>query len=91
METEIAKSVDIIKSGKDIIEAMSRLLVDLPDSVKVSTISSENTVIFSLRVDPNDIGKVIGKGGRNIAALRHLIYAYSSKHNQRAMLELVEG
>jgi predicted RNA-binding protein YlqC (UPF0109 family) len=56
----------------------------------VSTISSDSTVIFSLRVDANDIGKVIGKGGKNIAALRHLIYAYSSKHNQRAMLELVE-
>lgn len=91
MVTDIPTSGDIIQGGKNIIEAMSRLLVDLPESVRVSTIASDNTVIFSLRVDANDIGKVIGKGGKNIAALRHLIYAYSSKHNQRAMLELVES
>jgi predicted RNA-binding protein YlqC (UPF0109 family) len=80
----------IIQNGKEMIESMSRLLVDAPEAVQVSTISSDSTVIFSLRVDRNDIGKVIGKHGKNIAALRHLIYAYSSKHNQRAMLELVE-
>lgn len=81
---------DIEVAGKEMILSVVKNLVDSPESVTIESVRSTNTVIFSLKVNPADAGKIIGKNGKNISSLRHLIYAYTSKHQQRALLELIE-
>ena len=56
---------------KELIEFIAKLLVDKPDNVIVEeTTPDENTIELTLKVDKSDIGKVIGKYGRNVNAIR---------------------
>ena len=57
---------------KEFIEYLVKALVDNPDEVNVTQIDGEKTVIFELRCNQSDIGKVIGKQGRTIKAIRTL-------------------
>ncbi len=75
---------------KDFIEYVVRALVDHPDEVQVSELGGERTVIFELRCNRDDIGKVIGKNGKTISAIRTLLTSAAAKDNRRAMLEIVE-
>ena len=53
-------------------------------------IDSERAVIFELRLNQTDIGKVIGKSGRTITAIRTLLTSAAAKQGKRAMLEIIE-
>ncbi len=75
---------------KEFIEYLVKALVDNPDEVNVTQIDGEKTVIFELRCNPSDVGKVIGKQGRTIKAIRTLLGSAAAKANMRAMLEIVE-
>lgn len=75
---------------KELIEYITKSLVDLPESVEVRAITGEKTTVYELRVGDGDLGKVIGKHGRTIRAIRTLLSAASTKSNQRAMLEILE-
>ncbi len=75
---------------KEFIEAIAKKLVDNPDSVDVNYIQGNSTGIIELRVDPADVGKVIGKSGRTANALRTLLSAVASRHNQKIVLEIIE-
>ena len=75
---------------KEFIEYLVKALVDNPDEVNVTQIDGEKTVIFELRCNQSDIGKVIGKQGRTIKAIRTLLGSAAAKANMRAMLEIVE-
>jgi len=75
---------------KEFIEYVVKALVDHPNEVSVTQIDGEKTVIFELRCNPSDIGKVIGKSGRTIKSIRTLLGAAAAKANMRAMLEIVE-
>jgi predicted RNA-binding protein YlqC (UPF0109 family) len=75
---------------KELIEAMARALVDNPEQVKVSEIEGEMTSIIELRVAKPDLGKVIGKQGRNIDAMRTILSAVSMKIRKRVILEIIE-
>ncbi len=77
-------------SLKELIEFIARALVDEPDEVEVSDISGEQTVVLELRVAKNDLGKVIGKQGRTVKAMRAILNAASSKVRKRADLEILE-
>ncbi|MGD8244478.1 MAG: KH domain-containing protein [Anaerolineae bacterium] len=74
---------------KDLVEYVAKTIVDEPDQVHVSEIEGENSVILELRVGPNDMGRVIGKGGRTANALRRLVRVLAAKQNKRATLEIV--
>ncbi|NDC22629.1 MAG: KH domain-containing protein [Proteobacteria bacterium] len=65
-------------------------LVDEPGSVEVKSHMSNDTVVFRIVVSKKDLGKVIGKQGNNIHSVRRILFAFSSKYKQRAVLELVE-
>jgi hypothetical protein len=65
-------------------------LVDYPDAVEVRQLDGETTCILEIRVAPQDIGKVIGRQGRNIAALRTLLHAVGAKERKHTLLEIVE-
>ena len=70
---------------------MVRSLVDKPDEVKVVVNESDNTRIYELSVGEGDLGKVIGKKGKNVNALRTLISAATAKEGgKRAILEVIE-
>ena len=64
---------------KEMIEIITRALVDQPDAVFVTEINGSHTSIVELRVAKEDIGKIIGKQGRTADALRTLLNAASSK------------
>ena len=70
---------------------MIKAIVDLPDEVKVIVNESENTRIYELAVGEGDIGKVIGKKGKNVNALRVILSAATAKEGgKRAILEVIE-
>ncbi|MDP8215534.1 MAG: KH domain-containing protein [Candidatus Euphemobacter frigidus] len=75
---------------KELIEYIVKSIVDSPESVNVTQIDGESTIVFELRVQQDDVGKVIGKKGRTINAIRTLVNATAAKSNMRAMLEIVE-
>lgn len=77
-------------SLKELIEYLARALVDNPDEVSVSEISGEQTVVLELKVAKDDLGKVIGKQGRTVKAMRALLSAASAKLRKRADLEILE-
>ena len=75
---------------KELIEFIVKSVVDYPENVIVTQIDGESTVVFELRVRQEDTGKVIGKKGRTINAIRTLLNATAAKAGMRAMLEIVE-
>ena len=75
---------------KDFVEFIVKHLVDKPEDVRVTELSSEHTIVYEVRVDQGDYGKVIGKKGSHAQALRWLLTASSTKKGKRAMLEILE-
>ena len=76
-------------SMKDLVEYVAKAIVDEPEQVHVSEIEGENSVILELRVAPNDMGRVIGKGGRTANAMRRLVRVLAAKRDKHANLEIV--
>ena len=75
---------------KDLIKEIVQALVDQPDQVSVSEVVGDNTTVLELKVAKSDMGKVIGKQGRNAQALRTILSAASGKTRRRHVLEIVE-
>jgi predicted RNA-binding protein YlqC (UPF0109 family) len=75
---------------KELVDFIIRALVDQPDDVVVTAVAGEKTSVYELRVGEGDLGKVIGKHGRTIRAIRTLLSAASTKENKRAVLEILE-
>jgi predicted RNA-binding protein YlqC (UPF0109 family) len=75
---------------KDLISYIVKALVDQPDQVSVSEIVGENTNVLELKVAKSDMGKVIGKQGRNAQALRTILSAAAGKTRRRYVLEILE-
>ena len=68
-----------------------KLLVDKPDKVNIEIIETDQRLIYELTVGDGDYGKVIGKNGRNISALRTLVFAINAKEGgKRARLDLID-
>ena len=75
---------------RDTIEMVVKALVDDADSVDVREIDREGTIRLEVRVAQPDMGKVIGKQGRTVRALRSLVYAAGIKQQRRFVLDVVE-
>jgi predicted RNA-binding protein YlqC (UPF0109 family) len=75
---------------KDLLEYLARALVDNPDGVEVTSVEGERSIILQLRVDPDDVGKVIGKKGRIAQAMRTLIKASATKEGRNAIVEIID-
>ena len=65
-------------------------LVDRPDAVAVTSVERGGTTVYELRVHPTDVGKVIGRQGATIHAVRSLLQVAAARKGQRCILELVE-
>jgi predicted RNA-binding protein YlqC (UPF0109 family) len=72
------------------LEFLAKGLVDKPDEVRVVRTERDGAVLFQLHVAPEDVGKVIGRQGRVVRALRTLVRAAGGRVNQRALLEVVD-
>jgi hypothetical protein len=72
------------------IEYVVKGLVSHPEAVTVTPVEHEGTTIFELRLHPEDVGKVIGRQGMTINAIRSLLLAGSAKQGLRCSLEIVE-
>jgi len=76
---------------KEFIEFIAKYLVDDPDAVVVEeTIDEDRKVNLTLRVKKEDVGKVIGKKGKTVIAMRTLLTAIAAKEDKRAMLEILD-
>ena len=76
---------------KDLLIEIIKAIVDKPDEVDITITESENTMIYELRLGDGDVGKVIGKKGRNVGAIRTILTAASAKEGgKRSMLEIIE-
>ena len=72
------------------LEYVVRGLVDRPDAVSVTPVDRPDLTLYELRVHPMDIGKVIGKQGATIHAIRALLQVASARKAERCALELIE-
>ncbi|MCZ6703080.1 MAG: KH domain-containing protein [Ignavibacteria bacterium] len=76
---------------KEFIEYIAKHLVDNPDQVEVEErAAEENRVVLALKVQSDDVGKVIGKQGKTAQAMRTLLTAIAAKEGQRAILEILD-
>jgi predicted RNA-binding protein YlqC (UPF0109 family) len=75
---------------QQLLHTIVKALVDAPEAVEVTQVDGETTCILEIRVAPEDIGKVIGRQGRNIASLRTLLHAIGAKEKKHILLEVLE-
>jgi uncharacterized protein len=75
---------------KDLVTGLAEALVDHPEHVSVQVIVESSSTVLRLRVDPSDIGKVIGKQGRTARSIRTILSAASMKLQHRFSLDIIE-
>jgi predicted RNA-binding protein YlqC (UPF0109 family) len=75
---------------RDAVEMVVKSLVDDVEAVDVRQVDQQGATLIEVRVAPADMGKIIGRQGRTIRALRSLTYAASLKQRHRFVLEIVE-
>ena len=77
---------------EDLLAYLARALVDEPEEVEVDGFEEDDgTIVLELRVAPEDTGKVIGRGGRTIAALRTVVKASSVRENRRVLVDVIDA
>jgi len=75
---------------KELVRQMITSLVDQPGRVKITEVKGEKSVVYELRCDQKDVGKVIGRSGKTVGSMRTLLGAIAARDGRRAMLEVVE-
>lgn len=75
---------------RETVELIVKALVDDPDAVDVREVERKDALLIEVRVAETDMGKIIGRQGRTVRALRSLLHAASVKQNRRYILEIVE-
>ncbi len=76
---------------KDFVDFIAKHLVDDPDGVSIEEAQpDDNTVELTLKVGPDDVGKVIGKQGKTAQAMRTLLTAIAAKDGKRAILKILD-
>jgi hypothetical protein len=75
---------------KAYVETIVRALVDHPEALRISSLEGKNSVILELRCHAQDIGRVIGRNGKTISAVRMLMAGLAARQRRKATLEVVE-
>jgi len=77
---------------QEMIASIVHELVSKPDAVKISQVAGDaDLVVYSISVDPSDMGRLIGKGGATAHALRTLVRAMARTRNQRVYIEVASS
>jgi predicted RNA-binding protein YlqC (UPF0109 family) len=75
---------------KELVETIARALVDRPEEVQVKTVGGAQVTVVELRVNADDLGKIIGRQGRTAKAIRTVLSAAGTKQHKRFTLEILE-
>ena len=75
---------------KEIVEYLVKLIVDKPEEVEIAEKRGEQVIIFEVRADKQDFGKILGKHAKNIQAIRTLVSAIAAKTGKRTIIEIIE-
>lgn len=75
---------------KEFLEFIVRELVEFPDEIMLSEIPSGKMTVFKLQMRQSDVGRIIGRNGQTIQAIRALLSSSAARHGQKATLEIVE-
>ena len=75
---------------KELLETIVKRLVENPDEVNVTLVEREDADVLELRVNPSDMGKVIGKQGRIAKAIRTVVKAAASRENKKVAVEILQ-
>lgn len=75
---------------KQFLEFVIRYLVEFPDEVIITESPSANTTVFRLALRQTDVGRIIGRNGQTIQAIRALLASSAARHGQKATLEIIE-
>ena len=75
---------------KELLENIAQSLVNNPDGVVVDETESENGTLLELKVDPSDMGKIIGKQGRIAKAIRTVVKAVASKEDKKVRVDIID-
>ena len=79
-----------MSATRDVLEFVAKNIVDDPDSVDVEEVADDRGSVLHLRVADDDVGKVIGKGGRTARAIRSVVRAAAIREGTHVMVE-IEG
>jgi len=74
---------------KDLLILLTKSIVDLPEEVSISEVEGEKAVVYEIKVAESDVGKVIGKHGRIINAIRTIVRAAAVKEGKKVSIELI--
>jgi predicted RNA-binding protein YlqC (UPF0109 family) len=74
----------------ELVEYLARRLVEKPDDVRVEEAEDDGDLVIRLHVAPEDVGRVIGRGGRVARALRTVVRACGANEDRRVLLEIAE-
>ncbi len=80
-----------IGPDKDFLETVIKGLVETPDAVNIDRTVDEMGVLLTLTVDPNDVGKIVGKGGKTAKAIRTLLRVIGAKNKSRVNLRIADN
>ncbi len=75
---------------RELVEFIARALVDHPDAVQVREVEGERTIVIEVKVAPDDIGKMIGRQGRIVNALRTVVRAAAVRTGKRVTVEILQ-
>lgn len=79
-----------VNTMKEFVAYIVKNLVDNPDKVRINEVGGTQTLIIELAVEKGDIGKIIGKKGKTINAIRTLLMSVASRNGIRVNLEIIE-
>lgn len=75
---------------KEAVEKIINALVDDKEAVEISEQAGDRATVIKVRVGESDMGRIIGREGRTIKAIRSLLFAAGQKHGKRFVLDIVE-
>lgn len=75
---------------RDLVLWLARELVERKDAVKVDAIERDRSTVFELTVDPGDLGRVIGRGGKTAKAFRTVLELAARREGKRAVLDILD-
>lgn len=75
---------------REFIENILKAMANYPDDVVISELYGQQTVIFELRCNSDDMGRIIGRSGKTIGAIRTLLGVLAAKQRRKSLLEIVE-
>ncbi len=76
---------------RDLLLWLARELVDRPEAVRVDAVERERSVVLELDVDAADQGRIIGRGGKTVRAIRTVVDAAARGRGQRAVVDVLDG